>query len=453
MVEEMMIRHHHRRLSTGHEDDTDSHRRQHCLHHKGRHSLRTKKWRIRLLFWYFMSSCSITISRFRPIHIAVFVAVGAQQEVDDQRRRQQQQQQQQHTHHDDEIENSFFDSISVDPSCTNNNNNSNGDDDCYGPPTTTIEETTETTIETTILDASCFKGGDDIPEEDDEDDNNNNNETDQRRQKDQRREQQCTPKEVVEEKTIRVDKHWGKDPEVLKMRDQLLEQSKKSMDDSRPPILLLPGLASTRLVAWKFKKCLGALSSDIKVQDNVWLNINLVIRMGSSIDVDCMKQCLELGRNQTDTDDWDVGCKLRPDEGLDAIASLSPAGTLLPSSHTYSHRRVCVCVCVCVCKRVNCRNLVLISFFLSFFLFLGAFSGIGADLLVGGTNTVYAWLIQWLSDNLGYDVTNIVGLPYDWRLSPDKMERRDGFLSMMRRKIEATVASNKQPAIMVARKS
>jgi hypothetical protein len=325
MVEEMMIRHH--RLSTRHDDDDtdiqhDNHRHQHYFRLKRRHSLHTKKWRIRFLSWYFMFCySSITISRFRPTNSVVFVVVGAQ-EVDSQRR-----QQQEHTHHDDEIENSFFDSISVDPSCTNNNS-SEGDDDCYGPPTTTIEETTETTIETTILDASCFKGGDDIPEEDDEDDNN---ETDRRQQKYQQQEQQqCIPKEVVEERTIRVDKHWGKDPEVLKMRDQLLEQSKKSMDDSRPPILLLPGLASTRLVAWKFKKCLGALSSDIKVQDNVWLNINLVIRMGSSIDVDCMKQCLELGRNQTDTDDWDVGCKLRPDEGLDAIASLSPAGTYSP---------------------------------------------------------------------------------------------------------------------------
>jgi hypothetical protein len=74
------------------------------------------------------------------------------------------------------------------------------------------------------------------------------------------------------------------------------------------------------------------------------------------------------------------GCKLRPDEGLDAISSLAPGS-------------------------------------------------ISSNLLVGGTNTVYAWLIQWLADNLGYDVTSIVALPYDWRLSPDKMESRDGFLT------------------------
>ena len=69
---------------------------------------------------------------------------------------------------------------------------------------------------------------------------------------------------------------------------------------------------------------------------------------------------------------------------------------------------------------------------------------------MGGTNTVYAWLIQWLADNLGYDVGNIIGLPYDWRLSPDRMEARDGFLTLTRRRIEAAVKSNGQPGIMVA---
>ncbi|KAL7494759.1 hypothetical protein ACHAWT_004607 [Skeletonema menzelii] len=95
------------------------------------------------------------------------------------------------------------------------------------------------------------------------------------------------------------------------------------------------------------------------------------------------------------------GCKLRPDEGLDSISSLAPGS-------------------------------------------------ISSNLLVGGTNTVYAWLIQWLADNLGYDVTSIVALPYDWRLSPDKMESRDGFLTLMRKKIEAAVESNGLPGIMVA---
>ena len=61
-----------------------------------------------------------------------------------------------------------------------------------------------------------------------------------------------------------------------------------------------------------------------------------------------------------------------------------------------------------------------------------------------------AWLISWLADNLGYDVTSIVALPYDWRLSPNKMEARDGFLTLTRKKIEAAVESNGRPGIMVA---
>ena len=94
--------------------------------------------------------------------------------------------------------------------------------------------------------------------------------------------------------------------------------------EERPPIFLLPGLASTRLVAWKFKSCpMHPLLSDIKVQDYVWLNINLLFQMGT-LDPACWQECMTLGRNQTDTDDVETGCKLRPDEGLDAISSLAP---------------------------------------------------------------------------------------------------------------------------------
>lgn len=271
--------------------------------------------------------------------------------------------------HEDSVEDSLFDPIAADPSCKTEN-------ECMTPPASTVE--TET-----ILDATCFKGGDDFSDLDDEAIDSTSSD------------EQCTTHERI------VDKHWGADPALKSMREQLQKQAQNPLEDSRPPIFLLPGLASTRLVAWKLKKCAGMFGTEIKVQDNVWLNINLVIQMGT-VNVQCMTECLRLGLNQSDTDDWNVGCKLRPDEGLDAIASLAPGG-------------------------------------------------IGSSLLVGGTNTVYSWLIQWLADNLGYDVTNIIGLPYDWRLSPDKMEARDGFLSMTRRRIEAAVASNGGlPGIMVA---
>ena len=63
---------------------------------------------------------------------------------------------------------------------------------------------------------------------------------------------------------------------------------------------------------------------------------------------------------------------------------------------------------------------------------------------------MYAWFVQWIAENLGYDVSSIVALPYDWRLSPDKLESRDGFLTHTRRKIEAAVEFSGMPGIMVA---
>jgi Lecithin:cholesterol acyltransferase len=275
---------------------------------------------------------------------------------------------------DDAIEDSFYDPVQPDADC---DNNTDGSSCRWSPP--------DSTIETVSIDATCSYGGAD-PDE-----------------------QSCKADGDATANVV-IDKHWGSDPTILRIRDQLRQTgsgcstnltSDGILSNRRPPIFLMPGLASTRLVAWRFKSCPShPLLSDIKVQDYVWLNINLIMQM-STLDVSCMRECLRLGRNQTDTDDLKTGCKLRPDEGLDAISSLSPGG-------------------------------------------------IGSQLLVGGTNTVYAWLIQWCADNMGYDVSNIIGLPYDWRLSPDKMEQRDGFLTLTRRRIEAAVQTNGEPGIVVA---
>lgn len=283
------------------------------------------------------------------------------------------------SHHRDALEDGIFDPLAADPSC-HNLEEGGTDQECWKPPDSTVEETI-------VIDASCAYGGDDPSSV---------------------AEEQCTS---TQEQT--VDKHWGSDPHILEMREQLRkagfgmnsqlhqEDDRGNTKARRPPIFLMPGLASTRLVAWRFKKCAHhPLLSDIKVQDYVWLNINLVLQM-ATVSIDCFKECISLGMYQADTDDWENGCKLRPDEGLDAISSLAPGS-------------------------------------------------IGSNLLVGGTNTVYAWLVQWLADNLGYDVGNIIGLPYDWRLSPDRMEERDGFFTLTRRRIEAAVKSNGAPGIMVA---
>lgn len=209
----------------------------------------------------------------------------------------------------DEIEDSFFDALSRDPSCH--------DDDCWAPPQSTVE------VDETDTNPTCSSQ----PPETSED---GIDET----------AGECSSSPPV-------DKHWGSDPHILIMRDKLREAGSvassnrvvKEVKDSktksttssipknrRPPVFLMPGLASTRLIAWKFKSCpQHPLLSDIKVLDIAWLNINLVFQMGT-LEASCLKDCLSLGLNQTDTDDLESGCKLRPDEGLDAISSLSPGG-------------------------------------------------------------------------------------------------------------------------------
>lgn len=344
----------------------------------------------------------------------------------------------------DLIEDSFFDPIKPDPSCSINNSYSSIE--CSSPPISTIEED----ILTTVIDATALYGGEDPSTYmNDEGESIDENILEQQLNKVTTR--------------IPVDKHWGKDQTILRMRDKLryghlpkrsiqqdtskfpieveadsentnlqntcdddkLSNNNDPHSNKRPPVFLLPGLASTRLVSWKTKICSNPLLSPIKALEYVWMNINLLIQ--ATIDSSCFAECMTLGKDQADTDDENIGCKLRADEGLDAISSLAPGS-------------------------------------------------LGSNLLVGGTNTVYAWLIQWLAENLGmssrtcwyfemnsciwiqtlqfsaigYDSSSIVGLPYDWRLSPDVMEKRDGFLTLMRKRIEAAVESNGNPGIMVA---
>lgn len=322
---------------------------------------------------------------------------------------------------DDLIDDSIFDPVEPDPSCSQDSAaEGNGDDGCVNggnePPASTIE-VEKVLIDSRFLDAY---GGEDPsiidPEYDDACADELTAEAGSTKiahegdAKDSGEKGQC-----AEPKYVYRDKHWGSDTKILKMRDRLRRSGAK-----RPPVFLMPGLAATRLVSWKHTNCkqISNLLSDIKMQDYVWLNINMLIQM-ATIDPDCWIGCLSLGLNQSDPilkarrsnkdsknnttkTNGDMRCKLRPDEGLDAISSLAPGS-------------------------------------------------VTSEFLVGGTNTVYAWLTQWLADNLGYDVTSLLGLPYDWRLSPDKMEERDGFLTSTRYRIEAAVKSNGGiPGIMVA---
>ena len=128
----------------------------------------------------------------------------------------------------DEIEDGFFDPFSPDPSCTTGDN----EDECWSPPATTIEN------ETIVIDATAMYGGDDPSDCFDEDDES------EREEGKKICKQGSTTTKVV-------DKHWGSDENTLKMRDQLRNFGKgssgsQSFDQKRPPIFLMPGLASTR---------------------------------------------------------------------------------------------------------------------------------------------------------------------------------------------------------------
>lgn len=339
-------------------------------------------------------------------------------------------------HANDLVEDSFFDPIALDSSCLKTDESRT--DDCWHPPSSTVEEeiveVSEEGDRSSGLETLAWGyGGDDPDDVRDSDDGDKQSaaeaadacvadqdsaETDNETKQCKNNEDQSDDSSSKQKHKVLIDKHWGSDPTILRMRDRLRgtrsrywdwieqqeddsimnatnhdtnqtdkagkphrskSQPQNKQSQRRPPVFLLPGLASTRLVSWKHKPCpQSALLSDIKMLDYVWLNMNLLIQM-ATIDVRCWSECMTLGKFQQDYDEDESvngtdangkasshGCKLRPDEGLDAISSLAPGS-------------------------------------------------ISSSFFVGGTNTVYAWLIQWLADNLGYDVSSIVALPYDWR--------------------------------------
>ena len=56
-----------------------------------------------------------------------------------------------------------------------------------------------------------------------------------------------------------------------------------------------------------------------------------------------------------------------------------------------------------------------------------------------------------LSERWGYDSDTLIPLPYDWRLSPDMLEKRRGQFTHMKAVIEQAVAANNDmPAVFIA---
>ena len=157
----------------------------------------------------------------------------------------------------------------------------------------------------------------------------------------------------------------------------------------RPPVVLIPGLVSSRLIAWKRKQCRGP---DIQIQDVVWLNLAKLMET-MTYDKTCWIECLKLGTNATDPKD----CKVRADEGLSAIGELSPGNLYTPQS-----------------------------------------------------TSIFTALIKMLASELGYDGTSMFAAPFDWRLAPVQLETRDAYFSNLKRTFEVAVQRHRRPAIVIA---
>ena len=61
---------------------------------------------------------------------------------------------------------------------------------------------------------------------------------------------------------------------------------------------------------------------------------------------------------------------------------------------------------------------------------------------IRGITTIFRTIMTFLADKWGYDPQSLVAMPYDWRLSPDLLQRRDRFFSTLKAKVETAVAAN-----------
>lgn len=159
-------------------------------------------------------------------------------------------------------------------------------------------------------------------------------------------------------------------------------------NDPRPPVVLLPGMLASRMKAWKQKKC---VASTIEIEDIVWLNFQKMVET-MTYDRRCWLDYMKLSVNGSDPAD----SKIRPDEGLSAVGELSPGNVFSPP----------------------------------------------------GTS-IFTSLVRTMARELGYDSNNIIAAPYDWRLAPCQMEKRDSYFSTLKFKIETSVERHGRPAIVI----
>ncbi|KAL5561966.1 hypothetical protein UlMin_031713 [Ulmus minor] len=155
-------------------------------------------------------------------------------------------------------------------------------------------------------------------------------------------------------------------------------------DYSKLSGVIIPGFASTQLRAWSILDCPYS-PLDFNPLDLVWLDTTKLLSA-----VNCWLKCMLLDPyNQTDHSE----CKSRPDSGLSAITELDPG------------------------------------------------------YITGPLSSVWKEWIKWCIE-FGIEANTIIAAPYDWRLSPSKLEERDLYFHKLKLTFETALKLRGGPSIV-----
>ncbi|KAK9087571.1 hypothetical protein Syun_029965 [Stephania yunnanensis] len=157
-------------------------------------------------------------------------------------------------------------------------------------------------------------------------------------------------------------------------------------DYSKLSGIIIPGYASTQLRAWSILDCPYS-PLDFNPLDSVWLDTTKLLSA-----VNCWLKCMLLDPySQADHPE----CKSRPDSGLSAITEIDPG------------------------------------------------------YITGPLSSVWKEWVKWCIE-FGIEANAILAVPYDWRLSPSKLEERDLYFHMLKLTFETALKLRGGPSVVFA---
>ncbi|EQC30059.1 hypothetical protein SDRG_12334 [Saprolegnia diclina VS20] len=152
------------------------------------------------------------------------------------------------------------------------------------------------------------------------------------------------------------------------------------------PVVLIPGLASSQLHAWKNERCHGSIGQEVKIGDRMWIDVGRLLSQ-----TDCWERCMKLHtRNQSD-----IACKLRAGDGISAITELAPG------------------------------------------------------LVTGPLSVVWRHVIETLTGHFDMGPHQLMVAAYDWRLPPSMLQERDHFFYTMLKRIEDAVHLHQSRGVVI----